>query len=77
MIAYISNYLCKSCFLKSFGQMLAGFALKLISQQQIDTIFYHKPFSSIGLKVEFPLIICLALRKNNKSSQTHFKFSFR
>lgn len=67
MIAYyISNYFCKPCFLKLFGQMLAGFTLKLISQQHTDKTFNHIPFSSIGLKVEFPLIMCLALIKNNK-----------
>lgn len=63
MFAYIFDYFCKTCFLKLFGQMLAGFALKLISLQQIDNIFYHIPLSSY---VEFPIIICLALRKNNK-----------
>lgn len=66
MFAYIFNYFCKPCFLKLFGQMLAGFALKLISPQQIDNTFYHIPLSSIALKVEFLIIICLALRKNNK-----------
>lgn len=66
MIAYIFNYFCKSCCLKLYGQIQAGFGLKLISPQQTDKTFYHIPFSSIGLKVECPLIICLILRKNNK-----------
>lgn len=79
MIAYICNYFCKSYCLKLFEQMLAGFPLKLISPPQTGEIFYHIPFSSIGLKVEFSLIISLALRKNNKklTNPLSLKFAFR
>lgn len=75
MIAYIFHYFCKLYVLKLFGQMLAGFALKLISLQQIDKIFHHIPFSFIGHKDEFPLIISLALRKTPKSSKAHFNLN--
>lgn len=50
-IAYLFHYFCKPCALTLFGQMLTGLELKLISLQEIDKIFYHIPFSFIGLLI--------------------------